>query len=94
MSSVRGAFDPEIIAVLSAIFDEACLALPPGGQTAAMRCILAEGILRKAGEGERDPVRLRTYALLQALSTSVPPEVRQASPHAGERTSKSKRHYL
>jgi hypothetical protein len=68
VSSVRGAFDPETIAVLSAIFDEACLALPPGRHTPAMRCTLAEGILRKAGEGERDPVRLRTYALLQALS--------------------------
>jgi hypothetical protein len=56
--TVRGAFDPETLAILRSVFDEACLALPPGQHTASMRSTLAEHILRKAGEGERDPIRL------------------------------------
>jgi hypothetical protein len=69
VSGIHGAFDPETIKVLSAAFEEACLALPSGQQTAAMRSALAERILRKAAEGERDPINLRAYALLQTTST-------------------------
>jgi hypothetical protein len=68
LSTVVGAFDPETLAVLRAVFDEACLALPAGQHTPSMRSTLAERILKKAGEGERDPMRLRAYALLQAAS--------------------------
>ena len=68
MSTVRGAFDPETLAALRAVFDEACLALPSGQHTPSMRSTLAERILKKAGEGERDPVRLRAYALMQVAS--------------------------
>lgn len=70
MSSVRGVFDPETITILSAAFDEAWLALPPVQHTPAVRSALAERILRKAGEGERDPIRLRTYALLDLAGTN------------------------
>jgi hypothetical protein len=71
VSTVRGAFDPETITLLSAVFDEACLALPPGQRTPKMRSRLAECILRKAGEGERDPVRLRTDALADATTPTM-----------------------
>jgi hypothetical protein len=73
LSTVRGAFDPETLAVLRAVFDEACLALSPSQHTPSMRSALAERILRKAGEGELDPVRLRAYALMQVAS---PMEIR------------------
>ena len=76
MSTVRGAFDPETLEILRAVFDEACLALSPGQHTPSMRSTLAERILRKAGEGERDPVRLRAYALMQVAS---PLEIGEAS---------------
>jgi hypothetical protein len=65
-------FDPETLAILKAVFDEACAALPPGQRTPGVRSLLAERILRKAGEGERDPARLGTYALLQILSPAGP----------------------
>jgi len=65
LSTVQGAFDPETLAVLRAVFDEACLALLPGQHTPSMRSTLAERILKKAGEGESDPVRLLAYALMQ-----------------------------
>jgi hypothetical protein len=70
MSDVQGAFDPETLAVLTSAFDDAYLALPAGQQTAGMRTKLAERILRKASQGERDPLRLRTYAL-EAASPSM-----------------------
>jgi len=59
MSTVQGAFDPETLDVLKSAFDDAYLALPAGQQTAGMRAKLAERILRKASQGERDPLRLR-----------------------------------
>jgi hypothetical protein len=67
MSAVSGAFDPETLAILRAVFDEACLALPPNQHTPGMRSKLAERILKRASEGETDPVRLRTYALLDVV---------------------------
>jgi len=70
MSTDCGAFDPEALAVLKAAFDDACLALPAGQRTAGMRTRLAERIMRKAREGERDPLRLRAYAL-EATSPSM-----------------------
>jgi hypothetical protein len=71
VSTVRGAFDPETLAILRAVFDEACLALPSGQHTSSMRSTLAERILRKAGEGERDPIRLRAYALTEVASPTM-----------------------
>jgi hypothetical protein len=67
MFAVRGAFDPETLAILRAVFDEACLALPPNHHTPSMRSALAQRILKRASEGETDPVRLRTYALMDVV---------------------------
>lgn len=67
MSAVRGAFDPETLAVLRSVFDDACLALPPGQHTPSMRSKLANRILKRASEGESDPVRLRAYALMDVV---------------------------
>jgi hypothetical protein len=76
MSAVRGAFDPETLAVLRSVFDEACLALPPGQHTPSMRSKLANRILKRASEGESDPVRLRAYALMDIVPATG---LRQAS---------------
>ena len=53
--------------MLRGVFDEACLALTPDQLTTSMRSKLAERILKGAGEGELDPVRLRTYALIDVV---------------------------
>ena len=68
---MRGAFDPETLRFLRAVFDEACLALTPKQNTPGMRSKLAERILKLAGEGELDPVRLRTYALMDVVPTAI-----------------------
>jgi hypothetical protein len=68
---MRGAFDPDTLAILRGVFDEACLALGPEQHSPGMRSKLAERILKRAGEGELDPVRLRTYALMDVLPTAI-----------------------
>jgi hypothetical protein len=71
MSAGRGAFDPDTLAILRGVFDEACLALTPDQHTPGIRSKLAECILKRAGEGELDPVRLRTYALMDVVPTAI-----------------------
>jgi hypothetical protein len=55
-------FDPETIAILKGVLDEAWSCLP-AGQTAVTQSLLAERILKAAMEGERDPDRLRTHVI-------------------------------
>jgi hypothetical protein len=54
-------FDPETIAILKGVLDEAWSL--PAGQSAVTQSLLAERILKAAMEGERDPDRLRTHAI-------------------------------
>jgi hypothetical protein len=54
-------FDPETIAILKGVLDEAWSCLP-AGQTAVTQSLLAERILKAARDGERDPDRLRTHS--------------------------------
>jgi hypothetical protein len=65
MTESYGSFDPETLAILKFAFDDACGQLAEYRHTPNMRSMLAERILRLAAKGERDPVRLRTYALLE-----------------------------
>jgi hypothetical protein len=55
-------FDPETISILRGVLDDAWSRLPPD-QTNVTRSLLAERILKAARDGERDPVRLRAYAI-------------------------------
>ena len=60
----NGSFDPETIVLLRAALDEAREALSPEQQARMGKSVLAERILKLAAQGERDPIRLRTGALL------------------------------
>jgi hypothetical protein len=57
------AMDPEILAVLIAVFPQAEARLPPARQTEEGRSALAARILVLAKAGVRDPDRLRIEAL-------------------------------
>jgi len=72
MSAEDKVFDPETLTILKVAFDEACLDLAPGQRIPSVRTKLAQRILSKAGQGERDPVRLRAFALMNVVSPSVP----------------------
>ncbi len=57
-------FDLQTVALLRAILDEAWACVPPRPQATISRTALAEGILKSAAKGERDPERLREAALM------------------------------
>ena len=57
--------DPETLALLRAVFEEACGLLPPHKRTHEKRSALAVRILKCAAQGERNAARLRTYALAE-----------------------------
>ena len=70
--------DPDTLALLKAVFDEACDLLPLHKRTHEMRSILAVRILQNAAQGERNPTRLRTYALAE---TTGPTKAAYARPN-------------
>ena len=55
-------FDPETVAILRSVLDDAWSRLPTG-QTKVTRSLLAERILKAARDGERDPALLRARAI-------------------------------
>jgi hypothetical protein len=57
-------FDPETVSLLRAALDNAWACLSPEQQQRTSQSILAEGILKLAAEGERDPKCLRDAALM------------------------------
>jgi hypothetical protein len=66
----NGSFDPETLAILKTVFDEACARLSADQRTANMRSAVAERILKLAAKGERDRGRLLAYALLDFVPLS------------------------
>ena len=63
-------FDPETIAILKGVLDDAWSRLPPG-QTNVTRSLIAERILKAARDGERDPVRLRARAITDSVEDGL-----------------------
>src|SRR5262249_60986836 len=57
-------FDPETVSLLRETLDEAWGSLRPEQRSTTSRTLLAEGILKLAAKGERDPKRLRDAALI------------------------------
>ena len=57
-------YDPETLIVLRNALDEAWALLPDDRKCESQKSHMARRILKKAAEGVRDPVRLRTYALV------------------------------
>jgi hypothetical protein len=57
-------FDLKTVALLREVLDHAWASVPPVQQATTSRTVLAEGILKSAAKGERDPERLRDAALM------------------------------
>jgi len=62
-------FDPETLTLLREVLDGAWSRLLPDQQAQTSRAVLAERILKAAAEGERDPARLRTRALVHLMDS-------------------------
>jgi hypothetical protein len=65
------AYDPEELALLGYIFDQAASSLPPTMSTPANRMQIAKNILIRAALGERDPVELELTALANLIVTAA-----------------------
>ncbi|MGH8738719.1 MAG: hypothetical protein ACREVC_15280 [Burkholderiales bacterium] len=63
-----GSFDPETIALLTAALEGAWDHLSAEQQATTSRSILAQRICKLAADGERDPIRLRAYALMHVVA--------------------------
>jgi hypothetical protein len=71
---VAGAsFEPETIELLRLVLDNAAAMLPTHLRTSSVKIELAELILKAAARGERDPVRLRSAALIAVMARYQPP---------------------
>jgi hypothetical protein len=57
-------FDPETVSLLRAKLADAWASLPPEQRATTSQSILAEGMLKLATEGERNPKCLREAALM------------------------------
>jgi hypothetical protein len=73
-----GSYDPETITLLRTVLDAAWDALLPEHQARTSKAHLAQRMLKLAAQGERDPIRLRTRALMKSFHTDrVPPCLRE-----------------
>jgi hypothetical protein len=57
-------FDAETVSLLRATLDDTWARLRPEQQATTSRSVLAEGMLKSAATGERNPQRLRDAALM------------------------------
>jgi hypothetical protein len=68
--AVGGVYDPETLEVLQAALDDAWALLSSDKQASTSKIVLARRILRLAAFGERDPIRLRTGALVAVVAAA------------------------
>ena len=62
---MKGAvFQPELVDLMRSILDEATATPPESKRTSTVKAEIAAGILECAAKGERDPVALKSAALL------------------------------
>ena len=57
-----GDFDPETLRLLQEVLDQVWASIPPERRVELAKSEMAQRILRRAAEGERDPVKLRAAA--------------------------------
>jgi hypothetical protein len=63
MNSRGAVFQPELIALMKSVLEEAVVMLPEARRTSTIKAEIASGILACAARGERDPIALRSAAL-------------------------------
>ena len=67
MNPTGVAFQPEIIQLMRTVLDDATATLPEAKRTSIMKAEIASQILACAAKGERDPMVLKTSALLAVV---------------------------
>jgi hypothetical protein len=67
MGAIGAVFQPELIELMRAVLDDAAAMLPEAKRTSTMKAEIASQILACAAKGERDPIALKTAALLAVV---------------------------
>ena len=62
-----GSYDPETLTMLRGVLDEVWDGLSPDRQARMPKSEMAQRILKRAADGERDRARLKAAALLVAI---------------------------
>jgi hypothetical protein len=70
MNAAGASFQPELIELMRAVLDDATAMLPETKRTSAIKAEIASHILACAAKGERDPIALRTAAVLSVVECS------------------------
>ena len=70
MGPIGAVFQPELIKLMKAVLDDVTATLPEAKRTSAAKAEIASHILACAAKGERDPVALKTAALLAVVDCS------------------------
>jgi hypothetical protein len=63
MNPSGAVFQPELIALMKSVLEEAVATLPEARRTSTIKAEIASGILACAARGERDPIALKSAAL-------------------------------
>jgi hypothetical protein len=71
-TSEDGSFDPQTIGLMRNVLDDAWRRLSPEQRARLTKSDLATRILKLAAKGERDPVQLRTRAVVEILPLARP----------------------
>jgi hypothetical protein len=70
MSATGAVFPPDLIKLMKAVLEDATATLPEAKRTSTMKAEIASQILACAAKGQRNPVALRTAALLAVVECS------------------------
>jgi hypothetical protein len=70
MPTTGAVFQPELIALMKAVLDDATTMLPEAKRTSTIKAEIASHILECAAKGERDPTALKIAALSAVVECS------------------------
>jgi hypothetical protein len=71
MGAIGAVFQPELIELMKAVLDDAAAMLPETKRTSTMKVKIASQILACAAKGERNPMALKTAALLAVVECTL-----------------------
>src|ERR1700737_2196122 len=70
MNPTGAVFQPELIELMKSVLEDATAMLPEAKRTSAIKAEIASEILACAARGERDPMALKTAALLGLVEST------------------------
>ena len=70
MNATGAVFQPELIALMKSVLEEAAATLPEAKRTSTIKAEIASQILACAAKGERNPTALKMAALLAVVECS------------------------